>query len=104
MTERINQIVEELTSDFPLSLAFMNPAKRHELELRHESLHARAVTCISEHVLMLVDGDEDRAEILLRSVEVMSFVSVIAENFVSHLVTRDMGCRPLWVEQEAEAA
>lgn len=99
MTQRINQVVEELTGDFPLALAFTNPAKRHGLELRHESLHARAVACISEHVLMFADGDEDRAEELLRSVEILAFVAVIAESFISHLATREsMGCRFLWLK------
>jgi len=103
MTERINDVVEELTGDFPLALAFTNPAKRHGLELRHESLHARAVACVSEHVLMMVDGDEARAEELLRTVEILALVTVIAENFVSHLVTREMGCKPEWIEQERAA-
>ena len=98
MTQRINDVVEELTGDFPLALAFMNPAKRHGLELKFENLHERVVACISEHVLMLVDGNENSAEELLRTVEILPLVSVIAENFVSHLVTREMGCKPLWVE------
>jgi len=99
MNERINLIVEELTGDFPLSLAFMNPAQRHGLELRFDNLHARSIACISEHVLMMVDEDEDSAEELLRAVEISPFVSVIAENFVSHLVTREMGCKSIWVEE-----
>jgi len=103
MTGRINGVVEELTSDFPLSLAFLGPAKRHGLDLRYENLHARAVACISEHVLMMVDGDENRAEELLRSVEIMPLVTVIAENFVSHLVTREMGCKSIWVEESKVA-
>ncbi len=99
MTQRINDIVKELTSDFPLSLAFTNPAKRHGLELKYENLHARAVSAISGHVLMLVDGEEEEAESLLRSVEIMSFVAVIAESFISHLATREtMGCRSIWLE------
>ncbi len=103
MTQRINDVVEELTSDFPLSLAFLGPAKRHGLDLRYENLHARAVACISEHALMLVDGNEDGAESLLRSVEMLAFAAVLAESFVSHLATRDMGCKSIWVE-EAKAA
>jgi len=103
MTQRINDIVMELTSDFALSLAFMNPAKRHGLELKFDNLHERAVACISEHVLMMVDEDEDSAEELLRTVEILPFVSVIAENFVSHLVTREMGCKSIWVEESKVA-
>jgi len=103
MTQRINDIVMELTSDFALSLAFMNPAKRHGLELKFDNLHERAVACISEHVLMLVDGNEARAEELLRTVEILALVTVIAENFVSHLVTREMGCKSLWVEESKVA-
>ena len=104
MTLRINQVVSELTTHFPIALAFTNPAKRHGLELKFENLHERAVACISEHVLMLVDGNEDSAEELLRTVEILPFVSVIAENFVSHLVTREtMGCRSYWVEGKIAA-
>ena len=103
MTQRINQVVSELTTHFPIALAFTNPAKRHGLELKFDNLHERAVACISEHVLMMVDGDENRAEELLRSVEIMPLVTVIAENFVSHLVTREMGCKSIWVEESKVA-
>jgi len=103
MTIRINQVVSELTTHFPIALAFTNPAKRHGLELKFDNLHERAVACISEHVLMMVDGDENRAEELLRSVEIMPLVTVIAENFVSHLVTREMGCKSIWVEESKVA-
>jgi len=103
VTQRINQVVSELTTHFPIALAFTNPAKRHGLELKFDNLHERAVACISEHVLMMVDGDENRAEELLRSVEIMPLVTVIAENFVSHLVTREMGCKSIWVEESKVA-
>ena len=103
MTQRINQVVSELTTHFPIALAFTNPAKRHGLELKFDNLHERAVACIGEHVLMMVDGDENRAEELLRSVEIMPLVTVIAENFVSHLVTREMGCKSIWVEESKVA-
>ena len=103
MTPRIDKIVEELTDNFPLALAFINPAKRHGLDLKFNDLHQRSVACISEHVLMLSNEDENAAETLLRTVEIMPFVTVIAENFVSHLVTRNMGCRYLWVESDKAA-
>jgi len=103
MTPRIDELVKELTAGFPLALAFTNPAKRHGLDLKFNDLHQRSVACISEHVLMMVGENENAAETLLRTVEIMPFVTVIAENFISHLVTRNMGCRYLWVES-AQAA
>ena len=98
MTQQLNQLVEELTAHFPLSLAFLNPAKRHGLELIHSGLHQRAVACIAEHTLLLVEGDEGDAEKLLLLADTLPLVTVIAENFISHLATRQMGCKVLWVE------
>jgi len=51
----------------------------------------------------LVDGDEDEAEKLLNAVDIMPLVTVIAENFVSHLVTREMRIKPIWVEEDIDA-
>jgi hypothetical protein len=48
---------------------------------------------------MLVSGDEENAQVLLQLVDVLPFVTVVAENFVSHLATRDMECKALWVEE-----
>jgi ABC-type proline/glycine betaine transport system ATPase subunit len=104
MTQRINQVVSELTSHFPVSLAFLDPARRHGIQLKFDQLHSRSVACVSDHVLLLVNGDEDEAAALLNAVEIMAFVCVIAENFVSHLVTREMSVKRLWVDGEFEAA
>jgi len=100
MTVRINELVGELTGHFPLALAFTIPAKRHGLELIHIGLHQRAVACIAEHTLLLVEGDEGDAEKLLLLADTLPLVTVIAENFISHLATREMGCKALWVEQK----
>jgi ABC-type proline/glycine betaine transport system ATPase subunit len=103
MTQRINGLVEEHTAHFPLSLAFLDPARRHGIQLKFDQLHSRSVACISDHVLLLVDGDEDEAEKLLNAVDIMPLVTVIAENFVSHLVTREMRIKPIWVEEDIDA-
>lgn len=101
MSQAVEQAVRELTDGYPISLAFIRAAERHGLELRFEELHDRVVNCISEHVLLLVDDDEQDALALLDATNPLAVVAMVSENFISHLATSNLGVAPLWLEPKA---
>lgn len=101
MTSQVEAAVREVTNGYPISLAWIRAAERHGLELRFEGLHDRVVNCISEHVLLLVGGEEEAAVNLLVSTESLALVALISENFVSHLATSRLRCSPQWIESRA---
>lgn len=101
MTNPLEAAVRELTGGYPISLAFIRAAERHGLALRFEGLHDRVVNCISEHILLLVDGEEEAAINLLVAMDTLAVVAMVSENFISHLATSNLGCAPLWLEPQA---
>lgn len=101
MSESVEQAIRELTDGFPISLAFLRAADRHGLDLRFDGLHDRVVHCLAEHVLLLVDDDEEDALALLDSMNPLAVVAMVSENFISHLATSSLGCAPLWLEPTA---
>ena len=101
MSTAVEQAVRELTDGYPISLAFIRAAERHGLSLRFDGLHDRVVTCIAEHVLLLVGDEEEAAINLLFATNSLAVVAMVSENFVSHLATSNLGCAPLWLESHA---
>ena len=101
MSIEVEQAVRELTDGYPISLAFIRAAQRHGLELRFEGLHDRVINCLAEHVLLLVDGEEEAALNLLFSSNTLAFVAMVSENFIGHLATSSLGCAPLWLDSFA---
>ena len=101
MSNEVEQAVRELTDGYPISLAFIRAAQRHGLDLRFEGLHDRVVNCISEHVLLLVGGEEEAAINLLYATNSLAVVAMVSENFISHLATSNLRCAPLWREAQA---
>jgi len=85
---------------WPIALAFIKSARRHGLELRYDDLHNRVIHVITEHVLMLVDGEEESASNLLYSINPLVLVGLISETFISHLASNPTVAplRELWVE------
>lgn len=101
MSQIVEDAVRHLTDGFPISLAFIRAAERHGLSLRFEGLHGRVINCIAEHVLLLVDGEEESAINLFYATDSLALVAMVSENFISHLATSNLGCAPLWIESEA---
>lgn len=101
MSNPLEAATRELTGGYPISLAFIRAAEWHGLGLRFEGLHDRVVNCIAEHVLLLVDEEEEAAINLLFAMDSLAVVAMVSENLISHLTTSSLGGAPLWLEPQA---